>query len=288
MEKAHGWHYVRSKNSGRATAETNAVHNDALPTPPMSNPRPESDQTSETTPINKSFIPQLTPVSPVDHTSSASRVSLNEGGELLGLQRPEEFMGHNPGHLKPDLGYHNGHHLLDNYFFDTFLHISDDDRRAFEQVSLPLSSSGDSRETASGNPIRSSEDEIARPVESLDIYSPSNQERGVSGASSKDPVSLVEQQEAQQDSGLTSRQHVLESSVTDINPSSPKDDSYQMKPADHLFDQAAIQSTSAVEAEQTTYQGNIPNDRSWYCFECGAMNMDWYNVCPVCGQGVNH
>ncbi|KAF2631608.1 hypothetical protein BU25DRAFT_191956 [Macroventuria anomochaeta] len=25
---------------------------------------------------------------------------------------------------------------------------------------------------------------------------------------------------------------------------------------------------------------------TWYCSECNALNMNWYDVCPVCNQGT--
>jgi hypothetical protein len=28
-----------------------------------------------------------------------------------------------------------------------------------------------------------------------------------------------------------------------------------------------------------------PGD-TWYCGECGTLNADWYDVCPVCGKGT--
>jgi hypothetical protein len=30
---------------------------------------------------------------------------------------------------------------------------------------------------------------------------------------------------------------------------------------------------------------DAPND-VWYCSECGSLNCDWVDVCPVCGQGT--
>lgn len=30
---------------------------------------------------------------------------------------------------------------------------------------------------------------------------------------------------------------------------------------------------------------NQPND-TWYCSECGALNLDYVDVCPACGQGT--
>ncbi|KZM26809.1 hypothetical protein ST47_g2048 [Ascochyta rabiei] len=30
---------------------------------------------------------------------------------------------------------------------------------------------------------------------------------------------------------------------------------------------------------------NQPAD-TWYCNECGELNMNWYDVCPVCDRGV--
>jgi RNA polymerase subunit RPABC4/transcription elongation factor Spt4 len=48
---------------------------------------------------------------------------------------------------------------------------------------------------------------------------------------------------------------------------------------------------------QSSYQGHKasgpfnsygqPED-TWYCHECGTLNMDWYDTCPACGEGKRH
>ncbi|KAJ4992340.1 hypothetical protein SVAN01_02049 [Stagonosporopsis vannaccii] len=30
---------------------------------------------------------------------------------------------------------------------------------------------------------------------------------------------------------------------------------------------------------------NNPED-TWYCTECGTLNMDWVDLCPACGKGT--
>ena len=30
-----------------------------------------------------------------------------------------------------------------------------------------------------------------------------------------------------------------------------------------------------------------PED-TWYCRECGTLNMDWYDTCPACGEGKRY
>ena len=39
----------------------------------------------------------------------------------------------------------------------------------------------------------------------------------------------------------------------------------------------------------TATSSNLDYDQppdTWYCSECGTLNMDWYDVCPACQQGT--
>lgn len=68
-------------------------------------------------------------------------------------------------------------------------------------------------------------------------------------------------------------------------------DSYLPYPAEsHLkFDtttSAMCQSQSQTYAALSDFVSYCQPDDTWYCSECGTLNLDWQDVCPACGRGT--
>jgi hypothetical protein len=80
-------------------------------------------------------------------------------------------------------------------------------------------------------------------------------------------------------SGYLHVSHHTDTGLTDAELEKLRDHTYRDEVAD--FQRLQAWCESVQEPEDRTSYGD-----TWYCSECGALNFDWENECPVCGQGT--
>jgi rubrerythrin len=80
-------------------------------------------------------------------------------------------------------------------------------------------------------------------------------------------------------SGYLHVSHHTDTGLTDAELEKLRDHTHRDEVADFQRLQAWCESVQELE-DQAPYWD------AWYCSECGSLNCDWVDVCPVCGIGT--